>query len=39
VLEVWNDDLRKMLLRYGFTEMKWTGVFGEKLSAMVWRNP
>jgi hypothetical protein len=36
VLEVWNDDLRKVLLRYGFTETKWTDVFGEKLDAMVW---
>lgn len=39
VLEVWNDLLRKTLLRYGFVESSWIDCFGETLDSMVWRNP
>ena len=38
VLEVWNDDLRKVLIRYGFAETRWTDVFGETLDSMEWKH-
>lgn len=37
VLEVWNDELRKTLLRYRFSESKWTDCLGECLNSMEWQ--